>query len=88
MKLAPDFEIVHFADEYILTPLGAQMDRFNGTVVLNEVSAFLMEKMKTDVTKEELVRLLTEEYEVDPDTAQADVEKAIEEMKKIGVIYD
>ena len=88
MRLAPEFEIVNIADDYMLVPVGSQMEKFNGTVVLNDVSAFLLEQLKTDRTKEELVRLLMETYDVDTAAAQADVDMAIEKMKKIGIIYE
>ena len=80
MKLKPEFEIVRVADDYTLIPLGEQMEQFCGTVVLNEVSAFLLKLMKDDVSKEELIRALTAEYEVDDETAQADVEEALAKM--------
>ena len=41
MKLESGFEIVNIADDYMLVPVGDQMEQFNGTVVLNDVSAFL-----------------------------------------------
>ena len=88
MKRTPNFELVNVADDYILVPLGDQMEKFNGTVVLKEVSAFLLEKLESDLTIKELVRLLLDEYDVDFDTAQADVEKAVEEMKKLGIVYE
>lgn len=88
MKRAANFEIVKIADDYILVPVGDQMEKFNGTVVLNEVSAFLLDKLKSDLTMEELVNSLLAEYDVDLETAQADVEKALEEMKKLGIVYE
>ena len=81
-----NFEIVKVADDYMLVPVGDQMDKFCGTVVLNEVSAFLLEKMKTDRTVEELISFLMNEYLVEDKTAQTDVLSALEKMKAIGVI--
>ena len=88
MKRTPEFEIVNIADDYMLVPVGSQMEKFNGTVVLNDVSAFLLEQLKTDRTKEELVGLLMDTFDVDIDAARADVDTAIEKMKKIGIIYE
>lgn len=87
MKVAPNFEMVKIADDYMLIPVGDQMDAFNGTVVLNDVSAFLLEKMKNDMSEDELVRLTTEEFDVDFETAQADVKMVLDEMMRIGIIY-
>ena len=88
MKIAPGFEVVNIANDYLLVPLGEQMDKFNGTVILNEVSAFILNQLKAELTKEELVRLLMNEYDVSLETAQADVDKAVEQMKEIGIIHE
>ena len=86
MKLKGDFKIVQVADDYLLVPVNDQMDRFNGTVVLNDVSAFLLEKLKTERSAEELASLLTEEFDVDRNTAHTDVLTAIEKMRDIGIL--
>lgn len=88
MKIKPEFEIINVADDYMLIPVGEQMEQFNGTVILNEVSAFLLGLMKTDISKEELVSSLVKEYDVDPDVAQKDVESILETMNRIGIIYE
>ena len=86
MKMKPNFELVKIADDYMLIPVGDKMDSFNGTVVLNDVSAFLIEKMQGDVTEADLVKLLTEEFDVDLITATRDVNEALSEMKRIDII--
>ena len=88
MKIEPNFEIVQIADDYMLVPVGDKIEQFNGTVVLNEVAAFLVGKMKTDITEEQLIDLVMEEYEVDKETAKEDIEKVILDMKKIGIIHE
>ena len=86
MKLKPDFQIVQMADDYMLVPTGDQIDSFNGTVILNEVSAFLLDQMKEDLEKEDLVERLLMEFDVDPATAREDVDAAVEKMKQIGIL--
>ena len=86
MKIKPDFTIVQVADDYLLVPVNDQMERFNGTVVLNEVSAFLLEKLKTERSAEELASLLTDEFDVDAETAKADVLALIDKMRETGII--
>ena len=88
MKIESNFEIVKIADDYMLIPVGDQMDSFNGTVVLNDVSAFLLDKMQEDISEGKLVELLTEEFDVDHATAQKDVHEAIGKMKRIGIIHE
>ena len=86
MKLKPDFQIVQMADDYMLVPTGDQIESFNGTVILNEVSAFLLDQLKEDLEKEDLVERLVMEFDVDPATAREDVDAAVEKMKQVGIL--
>ena len=86
MKLKKGFEIVNVAGDYMLVPVDDQIDIFNGTVILNEVSAFMLNKLKHGVDKKELIRLLMDEYGIDSLVAKTDVEEAIKKMLKIGMI--
>ena len=86
MKLKPDFQIVQMANDYMLVPTGDQIDSFNGTVILNEVSAFILNQLKEDLEKEDLVERLVMEFDVESATAREDVDVAIEKMKQIGIL--
>ena len=86
MKLKPDFQIVQMANDYMLVPTGDQIDSFNGTVILNEVSAFLLNQLKEDLEKEDLVERLVREFDVESATAREDVDVAVEKLKQIGIL--
>ena len=86
MKLKPDFQIVQMANDYMLVPTGDQIDSFNGTVILNEVSAFMLNQLKEDLEKEDLVERLVMEFDVESATARKDVDVAVEKMKQIGIL--
>ena len=86
MKLKPDFQIVQMANDYMLVPTGDQIDSFNGTVILNEVSAFMLNQLKEDLEKEDLVERLVKEFDVESATAREDVDVAVEKMKQIGIL--
>ena len=86
MKLKPDFQIVQMANDYMLVPTGDQIDSFNGTVILNEVSAFMLNQLKEDLEKEDLVERLVREFDVESATAREDVDAAVEKMKQIGIL--
>ncbi len=86
MKLKPDFQIVQMANDYMLVPTGDQIDSFNGTVILNEVSAFILNQLKEDLEKEDLVERLVMEFDVESATAREDVDVAVEKLKQIGIL--
>lgn len=88
MKLSSDFTLVNVVDDYMLVPIGDKIADFHGTVVLNEVSAFMIENLEKCTNVEQLIKLITEEYDVDYEIAENDVKKSLEHFLKLGVIED
>ena len=88
MRVNPNFEFVNVANDYMLIPVGEEMERFKGTVVLNEVSSFVLEQLKSGLTEDDIVKSIIEEYDVDLNTAKADVHEALSRLKILGIIYD
>ena len=89
MKLKKDFTIYNIADEWMLIPTGEQIATFGGTVVLNEVAAFLVKEIKDDdKTIDQLMEALLNEYDVDATTARNDISEALETLKQSGVLED
>ena len=88
MKRSTDFEIVDIADEYMAVPVGGASVSFHGIVALNEAAAFLLHQLDTPKSIEELVSILTNEFEVDTHTAISDITNMIGTLKQIGVIID
>lgn len=86
MKVKEGFVLREVVDEYLVMPAGAQMKSFEGAVVLNEPSAFLWNKMQSNVTRTELVEALLAEYDVDEETARQDTDALIEKLDAYGVL--
>ena len=86
MKLKYEFIERLIADEYVLVPAGEAAGSFAGMIATNEVGAFLMKTLKNDVTKEDLITLLMEEYEVEKETAYNDVETFLEQLNDLNLL--
>lgn len=86
MKRKQGFEIMKIAGDYMVIPAGGSRGTFGGTAVLNEVSAFLLNAMKTHISEEELLEQLLKEYAVDRDTAQRDLREIINTFDELGLI--
>lgn len=84
----PEFEIVEISGEYMAIPLGETARSIKGIVGLNDASAFLLRKMETHRTEQELVHMLCSEFNVDESTAQRDVHSFVDKMQSIGVILE
>jgi hypothetical protein len=88
MKAKPGFILRNVVDEYILMPTGDNIGQFNGTVLLNEVSAFVWEKLQNPVSKEDLLKAILDEFEVQRSVASADLDVLLETLRGYGVIED
>ena len=88
MKAKSGFVLRNVVDEYILMPTGDNIGQFNGSVLLNEVSAFIWEKLQNPTSKEELLKAILDEFEVDRATASADLDALLETLRGYGVIEE
>ena len=88
MKAKPGFVLRNIVDEFILMPTGENIGRFNGTLLMNEVSAFVWNKLQDSVTRDDLLEAITEEYDVGREKAAADLDALLKALRDHGVIED
>ena len=86
MRVSKDLILREVAGEYILIPVGKAALEIHGMINLSESAVLLWKKLQEDCSEEELVQALLVEYDIDRETAAADVRELIEQMQKIGVI--
>lgn len=86
MILNPKFKVVNVAGEYLAIPAGKENVSTSDMICLNEATAYLLEQMKTPKTEQELVALLTAEYDVDPETAAKDIKETMQRLICFGVV--
>ena len=78
MKIEKEFVLREIAGDYVIIPTGKTVLEFNGLATINEVGVFLWKLLQDEITEEELVNKLLEEYDVDEETARADVAEFID----------
>jgi len=88
MKIKEDFILRKIVDDYVVVPVGAQTVNFNGMITLNETGAFLFENMQKEISKEELIDKMMEEYDVDKDRASSDIDKFVSKLKSEDLLED
>lgn len=86
MKIKDNFILREIAGEHILIPVGEAALRVHGMVTLSESALLLYEKLKSECTEEDLVDVLTAEYEVDRDEALRDVGAFLGQMRQVGIL--
>lgn len=76
----------NIAGSNIVVPVGKAGEIFNGMITLNESGAFFWEALKKETTIDEVVKKVTDEYEVDEETAKADIESFVDMLRKNNLI--
>lgn len=87
MKAKNGFELRQVCGENIIVAEGEDNIDFSSIISMNESSAYLWKNIQgKDFGNDDLVKLLTAEYEVDEATAAKDVEALVEQWSKAGII--
>ena len=86
MKIKEGFVLRNVVDEFIVMPTGDNIAKFEGAVVLNEVSAFIFKQLENPVSREDLLAAMLNEYDVDEATAADDLDALLEKFAEMGVL--
>jgi len=86
MKLKYDFAVREIVGEYVMVPLGTGALEFSGMISTSETGALLVEALKQDVTRQELLAELMAHYDVDEQTANADLDEFLTHLRKLGLL--
>lgn len=90
MKAKTGFNLRTVCGENIIVAEGKENIDFSNIISMNESSAYLWKQVQgmESFTNEDLARLLTEEYEVDYDTALTDANQLSEQWLQAGIISE
>jgi hypothetical protein len=87
MKTKKGFRLRNICGENIIVAEGVENIDFSRIISMNESSAYLWKKVEgQDFTEKDLTDYLTEEYDVDEETAQKDVTTLIAKWLDAGII--
>jgi len=73
-------------NEYVLVPITNNIADMHSVYTLNETGAFIWEQINGKRSVEEIIAVLTAEYDIDNKSAEADVFSFIENMSKYLII--
>ncbi len=88
MKLKYDFAVREIVGEYVMVPLGKGALEFSGMISTSETGALLVEALKQDVTREDLLQRILDEYDVDLQTANADLDAFLNQLHKLNILIE
>ena len=88
MKLIEGFCVRKILDETVAIPTQEAAHYLSGLASMNETGEFLFQLLQTEQTIQTLVEALMEEYEVDKETAEADVKEFVEVLRKNHILKE
>lgn len=86
MKLKAGFITHESNGEHITVTAGNTT--FNGMIRSNSTAGFIVECLKTEMTKEEIVTKMSDVYDAPREVLEKDVEKVLTQLYSIGAIDD
>lgn len=88
MKIDKNFVLREIAGEYIIIPTGRTALEFNGLITVNEVGMELWKMLQEDVTFDDLLNGILEEYDVDENEAREDIQEFLDRLVKGGILTE
>ena len=88
MHIVPGFILREVAGEIIAIPAGEAANTLSGLVSLNPCGKFLFELLQTEQTVESLTQAILDAYDIDFNTAQADVQEFLDIFRQSGMLIE
>ena len=86
MKVKSEYILRELAGQNIVVPVGSEAVNFNGIITLNNSGKRLFKTLQKESSKEELIELLLEHYEVCKEQAKADVEVVLQKLESNNIL--
>ncbi len=87
MRFNKEFSVCEVAGQSFLVPTGSKTMDVDKMMDLNETSLFILDLLKDkDMSFDEILQKVTDEFEVDEQTASSDLSEFVEKAKSLGVI--
>lgn len=86
MHIKEGFILRRVAGQDVVIPMGDNIADFNGIITLNETAAFLWKNLQQDITKEELLNCLLQEYDIDREKAAEDLDGLLSVLEERQIL--
>lgn len=86
LKIKEGFIMRNIVDEWIIVPIGQQEGMQTYIMTVNETGHILWEMLENGTTKKDLLQRILDEYEIDEETATADIELFLKSLEEHDVI--
>ena len=86
IKTKSGFVVREIAGQSVVVALGEASKSFNGIIKLNETGRVMWDILTQGADKEDIVRKILSEYDVDRETVEKDVDSFIATLKENNIL--
>lgn len=88
MKLKYNFIVRNVAGQSVALAVGNDNAKFNGMIKLNSVGEFIFKLLENNVTEDEILNKITEEYDISAEDAKSSVENYLDVLRRNKLIEE
>lgn len=88
MRIKNGYLVREIAGNHIVVPIGERAIEFKGIMTLNEVGSLIWRSLEKNMSKDEILKLILDEYEIDEATANSDLEEFLETIRESGALEE
>lgn len=88
MKIQGTFVMRNIAGDIVIVPVGDTALKYNGMITTTVTGAAIWEALEKDCTREELIRVLLDRFEVEEETAARDVDAFLGQLRKAELLAE
>ena len=88
MKLEKEFVLRELAGDYVIIPVGKTVIEFNGLITVNEVGVSIWNMLQNEVTFDQIVQGILNEYEVEESVAREDIREFLDQLIDGGILTE
>lgn len=88
MKVEKEFVLREIAGDYVIIPVGKTVIEFNGLITVNEVGVSIWNMLQNEVTFDQIVQGILNEYEVEESVAREDIREFLDKLIDGGILTE
>ena len=89
MKIRGTFVTRNIAGDIVIVPVGETALKYNGMITATSTGAAIWQALESGAgSKDDLVRVLLDRFDIDPDTASADVDAFLAQLRQADLLEE
>ena len=88
MRLCGEFVMRQVLDETMAIPVGQTALRFNGMILLNDVSKVIWQCLEQETDVANIVKAVTDSFEVSPEEARLDILEFVDKLRALQLLEE